>query len=133
MESTVSGTDPQEGHHDTQPLTTSSAKIDTNLIETSRGSFIYTPAQLHEITLAVLVFPKLYSGYSDRLICITLLRLVPSFKYVTNFPYESKLSQKKFSKTDLSLSPIFLLIRFHKTVGCWWSSTKQIHRCSGNH
>ena len=48
MESTVSGTDKQEGRHDTQPLATSSAKTDTNLIETSRGSFIYTPAQLHE-------------------------------------------------------------------------------------
>ena len=47
-ESTVSGTDMQEGRHDTQPPTTSSTKIDTNLIETSRQSFIYTPAQLHE-------------------------------------------------------------------------------------
>ena len=48
MESTVSGTDTQEGRHDTQPSTTSQAKIDTNLIETSRRPFIYTPAQLHE-------------------------------------------------------------------------------------
>ena len=57
MESTVSGTDTQEGRHDTQTSTTSSAKTDTNLIETSRGSFIYTPAQLHEtLYVHVLLF-----------------------------------------------------------------------------
>ena len=37
----------------------------------------------------VLVLPKLYSGYSVRLICLTLLRLGPSFLYVTFFPYEN--------------------------------------------
>ena len=34
------------------------------------------------------VVNELYSGYSDRLIYLTLLRLVPSFIHVTNFPYE---------------------------------------------
>ena len=53
MESIVSGTDTQEGRHDTQRSATSLAKTDTNLIETSRVSFIYTPAQLHENTVYV--------------------------------------------------------------------------------
>ena len=48
MESTVSATDTQDSRHDTQPSTTTQAKIDTNLIETSRQPFIYTPAKLHE-------------------------------------------------------------------------------------
>ena len=49
MESTVSRTDLQEGCHDIQPSATLSAKTDTDLIKTSRGSFIYTPTKLHEI------------------------------------------------------------------------------------
>ena len=51
MQSIVSGTDMQEGRHDTQPSTTLQAKIDTNLLETSRRPFIYTPAHLHENTV----------------------------------------------------------------------------------
>ena len=53
---------------------------------------IYDASQVQPnriFNLAVLVLPKLYPGYSDRLICLTLLRLVPSFIYVTNFPYEN--------------------------------------------
>ena len=52
---------------------------------------IYDASQVQPnriFNLAVLVLPKLYSGYSNRLICLTLLRLVPSFIHVTNFPYE---------------------------------------------
>ena len=53
---------------------------------------IYDASQVQPnriFNLAVLVLPKLYSGYSDHLICLTLLRLDPSFIYVTNFPYEN--------------------------------------------
>ena len=45
---------------------------------------IYDASQVQPkriFNLAVLVLPKLYSGYSVRLICLTLLRLVPSFIY----------------------------------------------------
>ena len=35
----------------------------------------------------------LYSGYSVCLICLTLSRLVSSFIYVTNFPYETFVGQ----------------------------------------
>ena len=37
---------------------------------------------------------KLYSRYSICLICLTLLRLVLSFIYVTNFPYENSMVAK---------------------------------------
>ena len=45
-----------------------------------------------------------YSGYSVRLICLTLLRLVPSFIYVTNFPYE-KMINFLFVITETTFNP----------------------------
>ena len=48
MESTVSGTDNQEGRHVSQPSMLSKAKLDINLIRTSPQPVTYTTAQLHE-------------------------------------------------------------------------------------
>ena len=48
MESTLSGTEDQEGLHVDQPLTSSWAKLNVNLIRTSSQPIIYTTAQLHE-------------------------------------------------------------------------------------
>ena len=52
MESTVSGTDNQEGHHVDHPSTLSRAKLDVNLIRTSSQPITYTTAQLHESMMA---------------------------------------------------------------------------------
>ena len=48
METTVSGTDNQDGRHVTQLSTPSPAKTIINLTRTSLWPIIYTPAQLHE-------------------------------------------------------------------------------------
>ena len=48
----------------------------------------------------VLVLPKLYSGYSVRLICLTLLRLVPSFTLSSTSHVKSPVKEKSKASTS---------------------------------
>ena len=60
MESTVSRTESQEGRHDAPLSTTPSVNTSIILSKTSRGHFIYTPAQLHEnLSKLISFFPSL--------------------------------------------------------------------------
>ena len=78
-----------------------------NYLQNKEIGNIYDASQVKPNRLLiwlVLVLPKLYSGYSVRLICLTLLRLVPSFIYVTNFPYE-KMINFLFVITETTFNP----------------------------
>ena len=59
---------------------------------------------------------NIYSGYSVRLICLTLLRLVPSFIYITNFPYENLLDCIQMADSHILKIKTFLSTSQHLSV-----------------